>query len=100
VVLADLSRQRVRADLDERNRRQVFVGQAVLVRSESFAGASKGKVASIAPALVPAQAAAGTRRRPQSGGVVGVLVELADPSLLMPGMQVDVYFLAPDADAG
>src|SRR5262249_42360830 len=48
-VLADLSRLRVRADLDERNRGQVFVGQAVLVRSESFADTAKGKVASIAP---------------------------------------------------
>jgi len=99
-MLADLSRLRVRADLDERNRGQVFVGQAVLVRSESFTGTAKGKVASIAPALVPAQAAAGTRRRTQAGSVVEVLVEIADPSRLMPGMQVDVYFLAPDADAG
>jgi HlyD family secretion protein len=96
-VLADLSRLRVRADLDERNRGQVLVGQAVLVRSESFAGTSKGKVASIAPALVPAQAASGSRRRQQAGSVVEVMVEIADPAPLMPGMQVDVYFLVPDA---
>ncbi len=96
-VLADLSRLRVRVDLDERNRGQVLVGQAVLVRSESFAGAAKGTVAAIAPALVPAQTASGSRRRPQAGSVVEVLVDIADPAPLMPGMQVDVYFLAPDA---
>jgi HlyD family secretion protein len=95
VVLADLSRLRVRADLDERNRAQVVLGQPVLVRSESFAAPSEGKVAAIAPALVPAQTAAGSRRRPQAGSVVEVLVEIADPGQLMPGMQVDVYFLAP-----
>jgi HlyD family secretion protein len=96
-VLADLARLRVRADLDERSRGQVFVGQAVLVRSESLAGPTKGKVAAIAPALVPAQPAAASRRRPQAGSVVDVLVDIADPAALMPGMQVDVYFLKPDA---
>jgi len=97
VVLADLSRLRVRIDLDERNRGKVFVGQSALVRSESFAGPVQGKVAAIAPALVPAQATSGGRRRPHEGSVVEVLVDLADPTLLMPGMQVDVFFLASDS---
>jgi HlyD family secretion protein len=96
-VIADLARLRVRVDLDERNRAQVSLGQAVLVRSESLAEAAKGRVAAIAPALVPAQAHTGSRRRPQSGSVVEVLVDIADPAPLIPGMQVDVYFLAPDA---
>jgi HlyD family secretion protein len=96
-VLADLSRLRVRTDLDERNREKVFLGQGVLIRSDSFAGAVKGKVAAIAPALVPAQPAAGSRRRPLAGSVVEVLVDIADSGALMPGMQVDVYFLASDA---
>jgi HlyD family secretion protein len=96
-VLADLSRLRVRVDLDERNRARVFVGQPVLVRSEGLPEASRGKVAAIAPALVPAQTASGSRRRPLAGSVVEVLVDIADPGPLMPGMQVDVYLLAPDA---
>ena len=96
-VLADLSRLRVRVDLDERNRGQVHIGQAVLIRSESLAGAAKGTVTAIAPALVPAQTALGSRRRPQAGSVVEVLVDIAEEAPLMPGMQVDVYFLAPDA---
>jgi HlyD family secretion protein len=96
-VLADLGRLRVRVDLDERNRSQVLLGQAVLVRSESLAEATKGTVAAIGPALVPAQVATGSHRRPQSARVVEVLVDVADPAPLMPGMQVDAYFLPPDA---
>jgi HlyD family secretion protein len=97
VVLADLSQLRVRADLDERNAAGVSVGQAALIRSESFAEPIHGKVAAIAPALVPPQAAVNGGRRPPEGNVVEVLVELAAPPPLMPGMQVDVYFLQPDA---
>ena len=97
VVLADLSQLRVRADLDERNSGKVFVGQAALIRSERFAGALRSKVAAIAPALVPAQATANGRRRPPEGSVIEVLVELVGPTRLMPGMQVDVYFLKSDA---
>jgi len=95
--LADISQLRVRADLDERNRGKVFIGQAALVRSESSATPFNGKVAAIAPALVPAQATSGGRRRPHEGSVVEVLVDLDEPTRLMPGMQVDVFFLASDA---
>ena len=97
VVLADISQLRVRADLDERNREKVLVGKSAIVRSESFADPLKGKVAAIAPALVPAQTTSGGRRRPHEGSVVEVLVELADSAQLISGMQVDVFFLASDA---
>lgn len=95
VVLADLSRLRVRADLDERSRAKVFIGQPALVRAEGVAEPFTGTVAAIAPALVPA--ASGGGRRPPQGSVVEVLVDLADPGQLMPGMQVDVFFLKSDA---
>jgi HlyD family secretion protein len=95
VVLADLSRLRVRAELDERHRARVSIGHPALVRAEGFAEPFTGTVAAIAPALVPATSGGG--RRPQQGSVVEVLVDLADPSQLMPGMQVDVFFLKSDA---
>lgn len=94
VVVADISQLRVRVDLDERNRGKVFVGQLALVRSEGFSDALNGKVAAIAPALVPAQTTAPGRRRPNEGSVLEVLVELMGMTQLMPGMQVDVFFLA------
>jgi len=97
VVLADLSQLRVRAELDERSSAKVFVGQAALIRPESFAEPVDGRVAAIAPALVPAQVTANGRRRSPEGGVIEVLVEMVGPTRLMPGMQVDIYFLKSDA---
>ena len=96
-VLADLSRLHVRVDLDERNRGQVSSARRCSSVRKASPSAAKGTVAAIAPALVPAQAALGSHRRPQAASVVEVLVDIADPAPLMPGMQVDVYFLAPDA---
>jgi HlyD family secretion protein len=96
VVMADLSQLRVRADLDERNNASVFAGQPALIRSEIFPEPVNAKVAAIAPALVPAQAGGNGRRRPPEGGVIEVLVEMAATTRLMPGMQVDVYFLKSD----
>ena len=97
MVLADLSQLRVRAELDERSSAKVFIGQAALIRSESFAEPADGWVAAIAPALVPAQVTANSRRRSPEGSVIEVLVEMVGPTRLMPGMQVDVYFLKSDA---
>ena len=94
MVLGDVSRLRVRVDLDERYREKVFVDQPVLIRSESSVDSYKGKVTEMAPALVLAQATSGSRRRHPERSVVEVLVELAGPSRLMSGMQVDVFFLA------
>ena len=94
VVLGDVSRLRVRVDLDERYREKVFVGQPVLIRWESSVNSFKGKVTEIAPALVLAQATSRSRRRHPERSVVEVLVELAGPTRLMSGMQVDVFFLA------
>ncbi len=96
-MLADISQLRVRADLDERNREKVRVGQSAFVRPESFADPLKGKVVAIAPALGPAQTTSGGRRRPQEARVFEVLIEVADSARLISGMQVDVFFLASDA---
>jgi HlyD family secretion protein len=91
MVLGDVSQLRGRVDLDERYREKVFVGQPVLIRSESSVDSFKGKVTKIAPALVLAQATSGGH---PERSVVEVLVELAGPTRLMSGMQVDVFFLA------
>lgn len=97
VVLADTSQLQVRADIDERNRDKVRVGQSAFVRSESSADPLRGKVIGIAPAVSAGQTASGGRRRSQETRVIEVLVEVADTGGLMPGMQVDVFFLAPQA---
>ena len=99
VVLGDLSKLRVRADLDERNREKVFVGQSARIHVSGVSETFTGRVSAISPALVPAFSTSGGRRRPLDS-VVEVLVELMNSDRLMPGMQVDVFFLAPDAGVG
>ena len=95
MVLGDLSKLRVRADLDERNREKVFVGQSARIHVSGVSETFTGRVAAISPALVPAFSTSGGRRRPLDS-VVEVLVELMNSDRLMPGMQVDVFFLAAD----
>jgi HlyD family secretion protein len=93
LVLGDLSRLRVRAELDQRDFDLIKPGQPVLVRSAAFAGRGfAGKVSSIAPIIRPGSFGA----RGQSGftdiDVAEVVVELAEPGPLIVGMKVDVYF--------
>jgi HlyD family secretion protein len=93
VVLGDLSRLRVRAELDQRDLGLIKPGQPVVVRSAAFPGRDfAGKVSSIAPIIRPGSFGA----RGQSGftdiDVAEAVVELAAPGPLIVGMKVDVYF--------
>ncbi|WP_448042500.1 HlyD family secretion protein [Bradyrhizobium liaoningense] len=93
LVLGDLSRLRVRAELDQRDVDLIKPGQPVLVRSAAFAGRDfTGKVSSIAPIIRPGSF--GTRGQGSFSDidVAEVLVELAEPGPLIVGMKVDVYF--------
>jgi HlyD family secretion protein len=94
IVLADISSLRVRADLDERNAAKVSLGQFVHIHSEAFPNRRfSGKVVSIGPALTPAQTISAGRRRSTDGNALDVQVEVVGDHELLPGMQVDVYFL-------
>jgi len=93
VVLGDLSRLRVRAELDQRDLGLIKSGQPVVVRSAAFPGRDfAGKVSSIAPIIRPGSFGA----RGPSGftdiDVAEAVVELAAPGPLIVGMKVDVYF--------
>jgi len=93
VVLGDLSRLRVRAELDQRDLGLIKPGQPVVVRSAAFPGRDfAGKVSSIAPIIRPGSFGA----RGPSGftdiDVAEAVVELAAPGPLIVGMKVDVYF--------
>jgi HlyD family secretion protein len=93
VVLGDLSRLRVRAELDQRDLGLIKPGQPVVVRSAAFPGRDfAGQVSSIAPIIRPGSFGA----RGPSGftdiDVAEAVVELAAPGPLIVGMKVDVYF--------
>ena len=93
LVLGDLSRLRVRAELAQRDFDLIKPGQPVFVRSAAFAGRDfAGKVSSIAPII---RAGSFGARGPSSFtdiDVAEVVVELAEPGPLIVGLKVDVYF--------
>lgn len=101
LVLADISKLRVRADLDERSVGKVTIGQLAHVRGDAYPGHSfSGKVVRIGPSLTPRQTVLVGRRRGGEGNVVDVQVELLEDHRFLPGMQVDVYFLELRAEQG
>jgi HlyD family secretion protein len=92
IVLGDLSRLRVRAELDEHDVGKVAVGGTVVVRADAFRSREfGGKVGAIAPIVRMG------RTSPASGhltdfSVNEILIELDDPGALLVGMKVEVYF--------
>jgi HlyD family secretion protein len=96
ILLGDVSRLRVRAELDEHDVGKVAAGGSVVVRANAFRGREfAGKVSAIAPIV-----RLGRISSPASGhltdfSVNEILIELDDPGPLLVGMKVDVYFRAP-----
>jgi HlyD family secretion protein len=93
ILLGDLSRLRVRAELDEHDVGKIAIGGAVVIRAYAFRNREfAGKVATIAPTVRP-----GRISSPESGhltdfNVNEVLIDLEDPGPLLVGMKVDAYF--------
>jgi len=90
LLFGDISRPRVRAELDEADFAEVKIGVPVLIRASAFPDREfSGKVTFIAPIF--GQPRMNTRRS-QDVKVVEVFAELPDPGPLAVGMKVDVYF--------
>jgi HlyD family secretion protein len=97
VVLGDLSKLRVRVELDQRDCGAVKPGQSVLVRSAAVPDREfAGKVSSIAPIVGPGSFGARGPGNFTDIDVAEVVVELAEPGPLIVGMKVDVYFRRDD----
>jgi HlyD family secretion protein len=93
IVLGDISKLRVRAEIDERDYGEIKIGQRVMVRSPAFRGRDvAGTVSSIAPIIEAGRIGARGGRSPTDVNVAEVLVDLADPGPFVVGMKVDVYF--------
>ena len=93
LVLGNVSRLRVRAEVDERDFGDIKVGQVALVRTNAFRGREiAGKVFSIAPMVDAGRISQRGQRSMTDVNVVEVLVDLVEPGLLAVGMKVDVYF--------
>jgi HlyD family secretion protein len=97
LVLGDVSRLRVRAEIEERDAGKVRVGQVAVIRSDAFAGREfEGKVTSYAQALGPGRLGQKGPRKANDVDVLELIIDLTGTPPLMPGMRVDV-FLKPDA---
>jgi HlyD family secretion protein len=93
VVIGDVSRLRVRAEIDERDYGDVKAGQRVTVRSPAFQGRDvAGTVASIAPIIEAARLGARGQRNLTDVNVAEAVIDLVEPGPLAVGMKVDVYF--------
>jgi HlyD family secretion protein len=88
----NISKLRVRAEVDEADFAEIYLDAPVVVRATALPERELGgKLSFIAPILGRPRISAG---KAENANVVEVFVELADPGPLVPGMKVDVYFMA------
>jgi HlyD family secretion protein len=93
VVVGDVSKLRVRAEIDERDYGEIKIGQRVVVRSPAFRGRDvAGTVSSVAPVIEPGRIGARGQRSPTDVNVAEVVIDLAETGPLTVGMKVDVFF--------
>ena len=92
-TMGDVSRLRVRAEVDETEVAKVRVGGSAFVKNAAFPGQEfEGKVTEVTPLLAIPRISARSPRRPNDVEVMEVLIELDSASSLLPGMRVEAFF--------
>ncbi|MCH9808112.1 MAG: efflux RND transporter periplasmic adaptor subunit [Alphaproteobacteria bacterium] len=100
LVFGDLSKMRVRAEVEERDVAKVRLGQKVVVKADAYPDRDfEGTVSEISGALGSPQIATRGPRRPTDVDVLEVIVELDGTPPLLTGMRVDVFFHRQGAHA-
>jgi HlyD family secretion protein len=100
ILLGDLSKLRVRAELDEQDVGKIKQDDKAVVRASAFPGREfSGTVATIAPIVVAGRISPPGSRNLTDVSVTEVVVDLDDAGPLLPGMKVDVYFQRGGATA-
>ncbi len=100
LVFGDLTRLRIRAEIEERDIGKIRAGQAVVVRSDAFPGQDfQGRVERTANALGAPRISSKGPRRASDQDVLQVQIDLDGRPPMVPGMRVDVFF-KPDATVG
>ncbi|HUO54271.1 MAG TPA: HlyD family efflux transporter periplasmic adaptor subunit [Rhodoblastus sp.] len=97
-IVGDVSRLRLRAEVDETDIGHIRVGQRIEAKADAFPGKSfGGTVARIAERLGSKRISTGLPSEKIDMKVLQVLIDL-DPDVKLPvGLRMDVYFLAPGA---
>ena len=100
ITLGNTTRLQVRSEVEERDVRNVRVGQDAVIKAEAFPGRSfEGKVTTVAPSLGASQLTSRTQRRPTDIEVLEVTLEIEGTTPLLPGMRVDVFFKAEETSS-
>ncbi len=93
LVFGDLSKLKVRAEVEERDAAKIHVGQRVVVRADAFPNQDfEGRVSSIAQSLSTPRIATRGPRRPNDVEVLEAVVDLDGLPPLLTGMRIDVFF--------
>ncbi len=93
MVLGDATHLQVRAEVQERDVRKIYPGQAAVVRSDAFPNRSfEARVSVIAHALREPQFLSRGQRKQTDVDVLEVVLDLDDGVPLLPGMRTDVLF--------
>lgn len=93
LVLGDLTKLKVRAEVEERDAAKIHVGQRVVVRADAYPDQDfEGRVTSLAQSLSAPRIASRGPRRPNDVEVLEAVVELDGLPPLLTGMRVDVFF--------
>lgn len=91
--MGDVSRLRVRAEVDETEVNKIRLGQTVFVKNAAFPGQEfEGKVSELSPLLAIPRMTARSPRRPNDVEVMEVIIDLDGSVTLLPGMRVDAFF--------
>ncbi len=98
VVIGDVSKLRVRAEVEERDVARITVGQKVVLRTDAYPGRDfAGTVATRAQSLGNARLAQRGPRRPTDLDMLEVMIDVDAGTPLLPGMRVDAFFRAEPA---
>jgi HlyD family secretion protein len=93
LVLGDTTHLQVRAEVEERDVRKIYAGQAAVVKSDAFPDRTfDARVSVIARALGAPQLSARGPRKQTDVDVLEVVLDLDDGVPLLPGMRTDVLF--------
>jgi HlyD family secretion protein len=100
VTVGDISRLRVRAEIDELDVAVVRSGQLAVVRADAYPDrAFAGTVARVGEALGKKRIRTELPEERMDAKVLEVLVQLENPAGLRPGLRVDVFIEPGDGDA-